>query len=71
MNTCCTKFLENGLTQDEVKCIRHVHLQHHPIGMDIQSNSSIVHHHPTPTNNYHTKVLRWSMERNRIMKLKT
>jgi len=42
-------FLENGLTQDEV----------HPIEMDIQSNSNIVHHHLTPAHNWHTKLMKW------------
>ncbi len=60
---CCTKFLENGLTRHEVKCICHIHLQHHPIEMDIQSNLNIVHHHFTPTHNCQTKLMKWQMER--------
>jgi hypothetical protein len=33
--SCHTKLLENGLMQDGVKYFHHIHLQYHPIEMDI------------------------------------
>jgi len=59
ISSCSMTFLENGLTQDEVICVCHVHLKHHPIEMDIQSNSNIVHHHLTPAHNCLTKLMKW------------
>jgi hypothetical protein len=35
-----SKFLEQGLTQDGVEGVCYIHLKHHPIGMDIQSDSN-------------------------------
>jgi hypothetical protein len=61
------KLLENGLMKDKIKCIRHIHLQHHPIGMDIKNNLNIMHHRLTPTINYHAKL---QMKRKCILELK-
>jgi hypothetical protein len=65
------KLLENGLSWYGIKCVFHIHLQHHPIKMDIQSNSNIVHHHLSITPNYHTKLMKQQMKRKHISKLKT
>jgi hypothetical protein len=66
-----TKLLEDGLMQDVVKCVCHIHLQHHPIGMDIQSSLNTLHHHLTPTPNYHAKLMMQQMRKKHIMELKT
>jgi hypothetical protein len=34
------KFLEHGLTKDGVEGVCYIHLKHHTIGMDIQSDSN-------------------------------
>jgi hypothetical protein len=65
--SCRTKLFENGLKQDGVKCIHHINLQHHPIGMDIQNNLNIMHHRLTPATNYHAKL---QMRRKYILELK-
>jgi hypothetical protein len=53
----CTKFLEDCLMQDVIKCVCHIHLQHCPIGMDIQSSSNTLHHHLTLALNCHAKLM--------------
>jgi len=41
---CSPKFMENGLTQNDVKSICNVNLKHHPIKMGIQSGFNTMDH---------------------------
>jgi hypothetical protein len=43
--------------QDDVKGVRYVHLKHHPIGMDIQSNSNAMDHYFVTTLNHHFELM--------------
>jgi hypothetical protein len=36
----CLNFLKDGLMWDNVEGVCYIHLKHHPIGVDIQSNSN-------------------------------
>jgi len=43
------KLFENGFMRNGIKCVHHIHLQHHLVKMDIQTNSNTMHHYLTPT----------------------
>ncbi len=63
--------LEDGFMQDGIKCVHHIHLQHHPVDMDIQSNLNTKHQCFTPTSNYHAKLMKWQVKKEHILKLET
>jgi hypothetical protein len=50
-------FLEDGFMQDGVEGIRHIHLKHHLIGVDIQNNSNIMDHCFATTLNCHIELM--------------
>jgi len=47
------KFLENGLTQDDVENVYNVNLKDHPIRMGIQSGINTMDHGLTTSSNHH------------------
>jgi len=53
----CLKLLKNGLTQDDVEVICYIHLKHHTIKVDIQSNLNTMDHYLTTTFNFHVKLM--------------
>jgi hypothetical protein len=59
-----SKLLEYGLTQNGVENVCYIHLRHHPINMDIHSNSNIINHYleTTPKFKQHIKLM-WQQRR--------
>ncbi len=65
----CSKFLENGLTGDNVKNICNVNLKHHPIRLGIQNGRNTMDHDLTTSFNHHPKLIWWQMKSKHNMKL--
>lgn len=65
----CPKFLENGITQDDVKNVCNVNLKHHLIGLGIQSGLNTMDHNLTTSFNHHPKLIWCQMRNKHIMKL--
>jgi hypothetical protein len=52
-----SKLLEDGPMQDGVKSVHYVHLKHHPIGMNTQSNLNAMDHYFVTTFNHHVELM--------------
>jgi RNA-binding protein YhbY len=65
-----SKFLEDGLMQNVVEHIRYIHLKHHLIKVEIQSNLNTMDQCLKTTLNHHIKLMQQHVKRKHIMKLK-
>jgi hypothetical protein len=72
LNFCYAKFLEYGFPKDGVESICDVHLEHHPIIMDVQCNLNTMNHHFAPMLNCCvTKLMKQQINQENVTKLQT
>jgi hypothetical protein len=58
-----SKLLKNCIMWDGVKGIHYIYLKHHPIRVDIQSDSNTMDHYPTTTPSCHAELMRQQVKK--------
>jgi RNA-binding protein YhbY len=64
-----SKFLKDGLMQNVVEHIHYIHMKHHLIKVDIQSNLNTMDQYLETTPNHHIKLMQQHVKREHVMKL--
>jgi hypothetical protein len=57
LTSCHLKLLKNGPMRDGLKGVQYVHLKHHPIRMNTQSNLNTMDHYFVTTLNHHVELM--------------